>query len=135
MELASEERKKRLEALKQKKELRFRTYEPTDEHLKQHKQEAPKIGPKANEVEETIEVMTKRIHEEAMEEEQNIKSELDLSNLAPKKPNWDLKRELEPKLEKLERQLAVAITDLIRERLRAQKDISQTQYLEKPVHE
>ena len=38
----------------------------------------------------------------------------DLAKLAPKKPNWDLKRDLERKLEKLERKTQIAIGDLIR---------------------
>ena len=38
----------------------------------------------------------------------------DLNALAPKKPNWDLKRDLEKKLEKLERRTQNAISDLIR---------------------
>ena len=45
--------------------------------------------------------------------------------MAPKKPNWDLKRDLEPKLEKLERKTAVAIAEMIRKRLKEQGDVSQ----------
>jgi coiled-coil domain-containing protein 12 len=38
----------------------------------------------------------------------------DLLNIAPKRPNWDLKRELEKKVAKLERQTQQAIHTLIR---------------------
>lgn len=38
----------------------------------------------------------------------------DLLNIAPKKPNWDLKRELERKMAKLERKTQEAIHTLIR---------------------
>jgi coiled-coil domain-containing protein 12 len=40
----------------------------------------------------------------------------DLLNIAPKRPNWDLKREMEKKLAKLERQTQQAIHTLIRTR-------------------
>lgn len=38
----------------------------------------------------------------------------DLSNLAPRKPDWDLKRDVAKKLEKLEKQTQRAIAELIR---------------------
>jgi len=47
--------------------------------------------------------------------------ELDLINIAPKRVNWDLKRETEKKLAKLERKTQEAIHTLIRQRLAAQK--------------
>lgn len=37
----------------------------------------------------------------------------DLTNLAPRKPDWDLKREAAKKLEKLERRTQRAIAELI----------------------
>ena len=42
----------------------------------------------------------------------------DFTNLAPKKPDWDLKRDIGPKLEKLEKRTQKAIAELIRERLK-----------------
>ncbi|KAJ3086526.1 Coiled-coil domain-containing protein 12, partial [Quaeritorhiza haematococci] len=48
----------------------------------------------------------------------------DLFNLAPKKPDWDLKRELEKKLEKLERKTATCIATIIRERLKSQGEVT-----------
>ena len=38
----------------------------------------------------------------------------DLFNIAPKRPNWDLKRELDKKLSKLERKTQESIHTLIR---------------------
>ena len=38
----------------------------------------------------------------------------DLLNLQPKKPDWDLKRDLEKRLEPLNRKTQVAIADIIR---------------------
>ena len=47
-----------------------------------------------------------------------IINELDFVSLAPRKPDWDLKRDVAPKLEKLERRTQKAIAELIRERLK-----------------
>lgn len=44
--------------------------------------------------------------------------EIDIVNLAPRKPDWDLKRDVSKKLEKLERRTQKAIAELIRERLK-----------------
>ena len=38
-----------------------------------------------------------------MQEKGGIIEELDFMNLAPRKPDWDLKRDIAKKLEKLER--------------------------------
>jgi len=43
---------------------------------------------------------------------------VDLLNLAPRKPDWDLKRDIKSKLERLERRSKRAIAELIRERLK-----------------
>lgn len=42
----------------------------------------------------------------------------DLSNLAPRKPDWDLKRDVAKKLERLEKRTQRAIAELIRDRLK-----------------
>lgn len=42
--------------------------------------------------------------------------------MAPKKPNWDLKRDVEKKLEKLDRKTQRAIYEIIRQRLEGDKD-------------
>ncbi|XP_017131437.1 coiled-coil domain-containing protein 12 [Drosophila elegans] len=53
--------------------------------------------------------------------------EIDITNLAPRKPDWDLKRDASTKLERLERRTQKAIAELIRERLKLNQieDISQ----------
>ncbi|XP_076562551.1 coiled-coil domain-containing protein 12-like [Arvicanthis niloticus] len=48
--------------------------------------------------------------------------EVDLANLAPRKPDWDLKRDVAKKLEKLEKQTQSAIAEMICERLKGQED-------------
>lgn len=45
--------------------------------------------------------------------------EIGIANLAPRKPDWDLKRDVAKKLERLEHRTQRAIAELIRERLRA----------------
>ena len=48
----------------------------------------------------------------------------DLIALAPKRPDWDLKRAIEPRLERLKKKTERAIAEVIRERLRASKDLA-----------
>ncbi len=45
-----------------------------------------------------------------------------MSKLAPKKPTWDLKRDVQKKLDKLERRTQRAIAELVAERLRQQNE-------------
>lgn len=47
----------------------------------------------------------------------------DVSNLAPRKPDWDLKRDAAKKLERLERRTQKAIAELIRERLKNEENM------------
>jgi coiled-coil domain-containing protein 12 len=47
--------------------------------------------------------------------------DVDLLSLAPRKPDWDLKRDAEKKLKRLEKRTAKAIAELTRERLLAEQ--------------
>jgi coiled-coil domain-containing protein 12 len=47
--------------------------------------------------------------------------DVDLLSLAPRKPDWDLKRGAEKKLKRLEKRTAKAIAELTRERLLAEQ--------------
>lgn len=71
--------------------------------------EKPTLEQQAKEVEEEI-------RKKAKEEEQDEKG-VDLFKLQPKKPNWDLKRDLDKKLEVLNVRTENAITRLVRERI------------------
>ena len=51
-------------------------------------------------------------------------NELDLIALAPKRPDWDLKRAIEPRLERLKKKTERAIAELIRERLAQTNDLA-----------
>lgn len=42
--------------------------------------------------------------------------------MAPKKPNWDLKRDVEKKLEKLDRKTQRAVYEVIRQRLQGDSE-------------
>ncbi|KAJ1021464.1 hypothetical protein NDA13_005505 [Ustilago tritici] len=55
------------------------------------------------------------------EDEQRRREDLDLTNVAPKRPNWDLKRDLEKRLKKLERRNKEAAILLIRQRIQGQQ--------------
>ena len=45
-----------------------------------------------------------------------------LTSMAPKKINWDLKRDIQPKLDKLERRTQKLIVQLLKERLAKEAD-------------
>ena len=56
-------------------------------------------------------------------EEAEADKPIDLFKLQPKKPNWDLKRDVERKLERLNVQTDNAIAKMVRERIAAQKKL------------
>ncbi|KAJ8984852.1 hypothetical protein NQ317_013053 [Molorchus minor] len=94
----------------------FRSYKPTDEALNELLLEPATPGDVTSEVEEQLESAKSKI----------VIDQLDVTSLAPRKPDWDLKRDVAKKLAKLERQTQRAIAELIRERL---KERSQTENL------
>ncbi|KAG9306079.1 hypothetical protein G9A89_015983 [Geosiphon pyriformis] len=133
MEEASWARKERLAALKKRKigseatgeegvestetnegekpVLRFRNYTPLNEEIKA--QSIIKIGTPTDvgdTVEKQVDQLTREV--EAAEEAKRAE-EVDLLNLAPKKSNWDLKRDVEKKVAKLNRRTQIAIAQLI----------------------
>ncbi|KAF9227815.1 mRNA splicing factor [Gyrodon lividus] len=110
-----EARKERLIALRKRKEgdatgenggsvLLNRNFDPETRTLRKHTQNGALTE---DTVEKVVEGMAENI--------------IDVFNIAPKRPNWDLKREMEKKLGKLERKTQEAIHTLIRQRLAAQK--------------
>ncbi|EKD14430.1 uncharacterized protein L3040_005737 [Drepanopeziza brunnea f. sp. 'multigermtubi'] len=83
----------------------------------------PRLGfeaPPTLAVEKTLEQQAKEVEDEirkkAEEEEQDDKG-VDLFKLQPKKPNWDLKRDLDKKLEILNVRTENAIARMVRERI------------------
>ncbi|RLV89248.1 hypothetical protein DV515_00014988, partial [Chloebia gouldiae] len=86
------------------REIKLRNYDPEDEELK--KRRLPPAKPAS--VEETVKEQLEAAKPEP------IIDEVDLANLAPRKPDWDLKRDVSKKLEKLEKRTQRAIAELIR---------------------
>ncbi|XP_015127615.1 coiled-coil domain-containing protein 12 [Diachasma alloeum] len=118
-------RKERLAELKRKKDNceqkkseeasnlpkpRFRSYKPQDENLKEHIVETP------------ISVELEKENPEEITTSKAVIEELDIGSLAPRKPDWDLKRDVSKKLDKLERRTQKAIAELIIERIKKDKD-------------
>ncbi|CAG8552754.1 10248_t:CDS:2 [Acaulospora morrowiae] len=131
MEEASRQRKERLEALRKRKlaseevggtdnekkpALKFRNYTPINEEIINAAAKIHITTP--DDLSETLEKQAVKITKEveAVEEAKRAE-EVDLFNLAPKKPNWDLKRDVEKKLAKLERKTQASVAKLIRIRL------------------
>ncbi len=76
--------------------------------------EAPSAG------QETVEQTAARIAEETAAQrvaEEKEDRPIDLFNLQPKKPNWDLKRDVDKKLERLNARMDMAIARLIKSRI------------------
>ncbi|KAF8510986.1 mRNA splicing factor [Hysterangium stoloniferum] len=94
--------------------LKQRNFDPETRTLRKH------IPSEVQEdtVEKNVEGLAEQI---IVEDAERREQELDLLNIAPKRPNWDLKREMERKLAKLERKTTEAIHTLIRQRIVAQK--------------
>ena len=94
--------------------LKFRNYAPVTEEVNASanllaKSEPPSIE---NAVEATIQAQKDNGEADITKLEST-----DLLNLAPQKVDWDLKRDLAPKLAKLERRTQRAIAELVRDRL------------------
>ena len=86
----------------------FRSYQPESDILKEDAIPEATPGDVSEHVKEEIE----------KENQGLVINELDFVSLAPRKPDWDLKRDVAPKLDKLERRTQKAIAELIRERLK-----------------
>ncbi|PBP18631.1 hypothetical protein BUE80_DR010611 [Diplocarpon rosae] len=83
----------------------------------------PKLGfeaPPTLAVDKTLEQQAKEVEEETRkraEEEERDDKGVDLFKLQPRKPNWDLKRDLDKKLEVLNVRTENAIARMVRERI------------------
>ncbi|XP_059830096.1 coiled-coil domain-containing protein 12 isoform X1 [Hypanus sabinus] len=86
------------------RELKLRNYVPEDKELKERL--VPNVKPAS--VEDKVKDQLEAGKPEPVIEE------VDLVNLAPRKPDWDLKRDVAKKLEKLEKRTQRAIAELIR---------------------
>ncbi|XP_068631314.1 coiled-coil domain-containing protein 12 [Battus philenor] len=87
---------------------KFRSYKPQDETLQDSKLDDAQPAVVDHEVKDLLEAGKEKV----------VLQDLDISSLAPRKPDWDLKRDVAKKLEKLERRTQKAIAELIWERLK-----------------
>lgn len=97
-----------------------RNYDPETKGPKFGFEAPPSLGPDEQTLEEQAAELEAEVREKAAEEAKDDKG-IDLFRLQPKKPNWDLKRELNKKLEVLNVRTDNAIAKLVRERLQAKK--------------
>lgn len=85
-----------------------------------------------SEGQDTLEALAQEIVTHTKEQQlvdQRGEKPIDLFSLQPKKPNWDLKRDVDKKLERLNARTDVAIAKMIRQRI---EEAKQKKELEKP---
>jgi len=93
-----------------------RNYDPEAKGPKLGFEEPPTLALQKPTLEQQAQRVAEEIREKAAEEEENDKG-VDLFKLQPKKPNWDLKRDLDKKLEVLNVRTDNAIARLVRQRI------------------
>merc|ERR1719244_2596488 len=121
MEEAAKKRRERLLVMKNKMknaakkknpvkvkepQIKFRSYQTENENIRENQMErieAPDI--------------TKHIQVHLEKEKEPLEVDIDLYKLAPKKPDWDLKRNIEQKMVKLDKKTSKAISEMVREKL------------------
>lgn len=91
----------------------FRNYTPNDQDLKSNILPKPDLTEIRNEIKEQL---------DSGKPKSLIEKEIDLATLAPQKIDWDLKRECEKKLRILEKRTHRAIVEIIRDRLKGDKN-------------
>ncbi|KAJ1020315.1 hypothetical protein NDA18_005911 [Ustilago nuda] len=92
----------------------FRNYDPITGQLKRFTS--------ARDLPDTVEKDVCGLQAETIaEDEQRRREDLDLTNVAPKRANWDLKRDLEKRLKKLQRRNKETAILLIRQRIQGQQ--------------
>jgi coiled-coil domain-containing protein 12 len=111
------------------RKLKFRNYRPNDSSLgiSEVKTDEGINDVKTNEPKQTLE--EKEIHNEVqskakyyetvdiLKEELSRLEAMEEVNIAPRKANWDLKQQIEKKMEKLNRRTQRAIVDILREKM------------------
>ncbi len=101
------------------KQIKFRNYEPhadelRDDEAENDKSKRAKVAP-APTITEKVESEVAIIVSKALEETEVV-------NLVSKKPNWDLKRDVEAKLNKLNRSTQLAIARINKERMAQEEE-------------
>lgn len=113
LEAASHDRKLRLEALRNRTHgsgeliLKFRNYDPTSRDAKKGSRQDGEI--------DSVEYAVNGLAESILAKDEELRNEeLDIFNIAPKRPNWDMKRELDKKAVLLSKADQLAINTLLR---------------------
>jgi coiled-coil domain-containing protein 12 len=112
----------------QKKTVNFRNYAPQDESLEKNKEEPPSKRPRKEEQKDEKKVEEKSELEKALKdakadaavatrEASKAVGQNDIAAVVPKKVNWDLKRDITKKMNRLERRTQKAVVELLRQRL------------------
>ncbi|XP_063906266.1 coiled-coil domain-containing protein 12-like [Zophobas morio] len=94
---------------------KFRSYKPQDKELGEFVMKKPDVADAQNEVKDLL----------SLAKSEMVIDQLDISALAPRQPDWDLKRDVEKKLEKLARRTQKAMAELIREKLKEKQDLAE----------
>ncbi|XP_071941839.1 coiled-coil domain-containing protein 12-like [Antedon mediterranea] len=93
----------------------FKNYQPTDDELAENKVADSALPSVENQIADQL----------SAGKPAPVVQEVDIMNLAPRKPDWDLKRDVAKKLERLEKRTQRAIAELIRERIQSgEEDLS-----------
>jgi coiled-coil domain-containing protein 12 len=104
--------------------LKFRNYTPSQDVAQQAAQLPVSSVHELLKNTVTVEQEAKQ-DETILLEKKQAEEPMDIGQLMPNKVDWDLKRALEPKMTRLDRQTRVAIAELIRERVINQKSKGQ----------
>ncbi|KAI8848991.1 hypothetical protein BC829DRAFT_393100 [Chytridium lagenaria] len=97
--------------------------QPLQVHLSQPAYNNLKALKKDAAVSETLEDEAKELHKD-LPQDIAATEPLELNNLVPRKPGFDLARELENRSERLEQETSYCIAELIRRRLKEQREIN-----------
>ncbi|KAI2800551.1 Coiled-coil domain-containing protein 12 [Blomia tropicalis] len=94
---------------------KFRSYVPNDTNLQEGIMPASKPDNISDHIKDVLDIVPDN-------NSKALADDIDLTKLAPKKIDWDLKRNISKKLDKLERRTQIAIAELIRERIMGNSD-------------
>ncbi|KXJ91169.1 cwf18 pre-mRNA splicing factor-domain-containing protein [Microdochium bolleyi] len=94
-----------------------RNYDPESRGAKLGFEAPPTLGMEGPTLEEQAAEVERELRAKAAEDAKDADKGIDLFKLQPKKPNWDLKRDLDKKLEILNVRTDNAIAKLVRERI------------------
>mmetsp|Transcript_30465 Transcript_30465/g.97210 ORF Transcript_30465/g.97210 Transcript_30465/m.97210 type:complete len:156 (-) Transcript_30465:52-519(-) len=130
--LAAQRQGGRLRRLRDGSNLRFRNYRPRDEKLRELFEKTPRAilyldleevaaAPLSEDQQKAVEALT-AIQREL--KEQLARQDPNAVNIAPKKATWDLKRDIEKKLKKLERRTQRAIVEILRAKMAEEEEES-----------